>query len=272
MGLHETTLGILEPRQGFERFTLVRRAPTGALCAHVDWYWIVRWKLAGQAPYEQHVLPYPSVNLSFEARGCRVNGVSTRRSTARIEGDGWVLGVKFKPGAFTAFTRRTMKSLVDRAVTLPEAFERDTLEVEQRVTLARSDDEAIEHARRFLESLAPAPVTPALASVQRLVALVERDRTVSSAARLAREARVSVRSLHRAFERYLGVGTRSIIRRARVQDAADRVAHGERVDWAALACELGYHDQSHLIRDFKSQVGDTPSAYAARCRGAAVTP
>lgn len=32
-----------------------------------------------------------------------------------------------------------------------------------------------------------------------------------------------------------------------------------------VALELGYHDQAHLIRDFREQIGDTPAAYARRC-------
>jgi len=44
---------------------------------------------------------------------------------------------------------------------------------------------------------------------------------------------------------------------------------GTSVDWAALAQDLGYHDQSHFIRDFRAQVGATPAAYARRCREAA---
>jgi AraC-like DNA-binding protein len=46
---------------------------------------------------------------------------------------------------------------------------------------------------------------------------------------------------------------------------------GAKVDWATLAQELGYHDQSHLIRDFDDQVGLTPGARplgAPRCAGA----
>jgi AraC-like DNA-binding protein len=38
--------------------------------------------------------------------------------------------------------------------------------------------------------------------------------------------------------------------------------------WAELALELGYHDQAHLIRDFKTQIGLTPAAYAQRCASA----
>jgi AraC-like DNA-binding protein len=65
--------------------------------------------------------------------------------------------------------------------------------------------------------------------------------------------------------RHVGVGPKWIVRRSRVQDAAERVARGERIDWAATAQELGYHDQAHLIRDFRAQVGFTPAAYARRC-------
>jgi AraC-like DNA-binding protein len=47
-----------------------------------------------------------------------------------------------------------------------------------------------------------------------------------------------------------------------VQEAAERAARSEHVDWAALAAELGYADQSHLIRDFRAQIGKTPTEYA----------
>ena len=50
-----------------------------------------------------------------------------------------------------------------------------------------------------------------------------------------------------------------------MQEAAERVAAGAPVVWAALAVELGYHDQAHLIRDFKAQIGFTPAVYAGRC-------
>jgi transcriptional regulator GlxA family with amidase domain len=86
---------------------------------------------------------------------------------------------------------------------------------------------------------------------------------------LARHAGLSQRSLQRLFERYLGLGPKWIICRARVQEAADRVAAGQPVDWAALAVDLGYHDQAHLIHEFKAQVGFTPAVYAERCAAAA---
>jgi transcriptional regulator GlxA family with amidase domain len=94
------------------------------------------------------------------------------------------------------------------------------------------------------------------------------DRELRRAEDLARLAGVSVRTLHRSFERYVGVGPKWILRRSRVQEAAERVASGAPVVWADLALELGYHDQAHLIHDFKAQIGFTPAVYAARCAAA----
>jgi AraC-like DNA-binding protein len=48
--------------------------------------------------------------------------------------------------------------------------------------------------------------------------------------------------------------------RYRVQEAIERAAPD--VDWAALAAELGYSDQAHLVRDFTATIGVSPTAYA----------
>ena len=42
---------------------------------------------------------------------------------------------------------------------------------------------------------------------------------------------------------------------------------GADVDWAALAYELGYSDQAHLVRDFTATIGISPTAYARSLSG-----
>lgn len=61
-------------------------------------------------------------------------------------------------------------------------------------------------------------------------------------------------------------------RRFRVHEAAERVKAGAPPDWTGLALELGYFDQAHFIRDFRSQVGRTPAEYARLCAAGPAAP
>ncbi|MHB1501986.1 MAG: helix-turn-helix domain-containing protein [Candidatus Dormibacteria bacterium] len=54
-----------------------------------------------------------------------------------------------------------------------------------------------------------------------------------------------------------------VLRRYRLLETAEAVREGAEVSWAELAADLGYADQAHLIRDFRSALGQTPAAYAA---------
>ena len=261
------TRGILNPYEGFRRFALARHAPSPELAPWVDCYWTVTWDLGPGEQHEQEVLPHPSVQLAFEAHGATVHGIGTRRFLARLEGSGRVLGAKFLPGAFAAFSARPMGDLVDRVLPLGDVFGEPGRAVAERVSAELEVARAIEHIEGFLRGLGPQRDDSA-ALVARLVALARGEPRITSSAELARRAGLSLRSLQRLFERYIGLGPKWIIRRARVQEAAERVAAGQAVDWAALAIELGYHDQAHLIHEFKAQLGFTPAAYAQRCAAA----
>jgi AraC-like DNA-binding protein len=73
-----------------------------------------------------------------------------------------------------------------------------------------------------------------------------------------------VRSLQRLFAEHVGVSPKWVLRRYRLHEAVARAQGGEALDWAALAQELGYFDQAHLIADFRALVGWTPASYARR--------
>jgi AraC-like DNA-binding protein len=256
------TVGILNPFEGFKHFSLRREPPPDDLAPFVDGFWSVRWDLVGQPPFQQEVLPYPCVNLSTGVGGFEVHGPATKRFVAHLAGRGGVFGTKFTPAGFSAFARVALRELVDRITSVQAA-------TGGAPRLITSDDFAVmrAEAETFLRSFQPVRTEP-MHLADRLVRLAQEDRAIVRAEDLARAANMSVRSLHRLFERHVGVGPKWVVRRSRVQEAAERVARGEHVDWAAAAQDLGYHDQSHLIRDFREQIGSTPAAYARRCEAA----
>lgn len=262
------TRGILNPSEGLARFGLQRLEPTEDLAPFLDRHWIVRWDLRGAPPHEQETLPHPCCHLAFEPARSAVHGVGTKRFVARLEGRGRVIGTKFQPAGFAAFWPEPIGRITDRVIPVDQAFGQGGAALAAEVLACDEDARAVALVEQFLRERSPAPSEP-MRLANELVGLAQSDRSITRAEELARAAALSLRSLQRLFERHVGVGAKWVIQRARVQEAAERAAGGARVDWAALAQELGYHDQAHFIREFKAQVGQPPAAYGVRCASGA---
>jgi AraC-like DNA-binding protein len=66
----------------------------------------------------------------------------------------------------------------------------------------------------------------------------------------------------RAFRRMLGITPHSFLIEMRLERARELLALGQPA--AEVATEVGFFDQSHLIRHFKRRLGRTPKQMAAR--------
>lgn len=266
MSSGDSTRGILRPQLGLEHFQLDRVEPPDDLRSITSGLWTVRWDLPEGRAFEQEILPFPNVNLAFEEGHLNVHGPAQERFVARLAGKGWVAGMRFRPAGFFAVSSLPMSEIVDHVRPAHQALgcaspTFPTSPEEARRTLTR-------YVRACLRRALSGWKTVDLREVERVSGWVERaeaDRGVATAADLAKVAGVSVRTLHRALEKYVGVSSKWIVRRARIQEGAQRVARGESVNWAEVAGALGYHDQAHFIRDFKSQLGVTPAVYAEQC-------
>jgi AraC-like DNA-binding protein len=271
----ESRRGILNPRAGDRRFTLARHAPAPDLAALIERHWTIRWDLREQGPHTQETLPYPHVNLVIGTHRPGVHGVRTTRFVAELEGEGWVVGTKFRPGGFRPFWPAPISSLTDRSVPIAEAFGDEGAALDASVHAAASDAERIAIVEAFLRARRPgldddagvddAGLDDDAALAAKIVDLAQADASIARVSELAERAGVTVRTLQRIFRSHVGVAPKWVIRRFRVQEAADRVARGEAADWPSLACDLGYFDQAHFIREFKAQIGRTPGEYAALC-------
>lgn len=253
--------GVLHQAAAPGGLTVERRMPAEDLARHVEFYWIVRWRLDGERPHEQKVLAHPNVHLVFEAPTGRVYGVQRGLFVRQLTGAGQVFGVKFRPGAARPLLGFPVADLADRAVPVAELFGPAVTEV-ARTVLAGTDVQAMaEHAERFLRELLPEP-DPVAEQVAAIVGRITESPALFRVDQLAAELGLSVRSVQRLFAEYVGAAPKWVLRRARLHEAATRAERGAGVDWAALSAELGYADQAHLTRDFTAAVGISPAAYA----------
>ena len=94
-----------------------------------------------------------------------------------------------------------------------------------------------------------------------LADLLGSDSSVLRVEDAAQALNVSVRTVQRLARRYVGLPPLAMIRRRRLQEAAERLRHEPSTDLAELAAELGYADHAHLTRDFREVLGLTPTGY-----------
>jgi AraC-like DNA-binding protein len=76
-----------------------------------------------------------------------------------------------------------------------------------------------------------------------------------------------VRTLQRLAHRTVGLPPAAMIRRRRLQEAAQRVRDDPGVRLAEVAAELGYSDQAHLAADFRTVLGITAGSYRRSASG-----
>jgi AraC-like DNA-binding protein len=216
----------------------------------------------GRPPLTPQTLPHPSVHVTVEGRRAEVGGVSTQRFVRTLTGRSWVFGIKFRPAMFAGLLGAPLSSITDRTLTIGTVFGA------RGVSFARqlADDEfsaGVQRAEAFLCPLLHDD-DPLASRVRDLVELAAVDRSLVTVEQLAARAGVTKRTLQRQFDRLVGVSPKWVLQRYRLHEANERLKKEPNTDLADLALELGYVDQPHFARDFKSVVGVSPGAYAKR--------
>lgn len=230
------------------------------LDASVRWFWIPRWRLAPGRASRQELLPFPASNLVVEPDAVMVVGPGTRSSHRDLTGEGWAVGALLRPAG--------VAGLIPRPGDLRDAqapFEAQDLHDAVRSAMGGRDEDAgranaVEAFTAWLVARLAAPEEGALLA-NAMEDLIATERSLVHVDQVAARLHISVRTLQRLAERYVGVPPLAIIRRYRLQEAAQRLRQDPGVRVADVAAELGYADQSHLTDDFTRILGITPRGY-----------
>jgi AraC-like DNA-binding protein len=291
-----TTRGHLTPGP---HATVVRLPAPDDVAHLVRQLWIPEWDLPAGERAEQLVLGYPASNVVVEPDGVALHGPTSRASTRVLTGRGWAVGALLRPAGVLLFTERPadlldgsapvsapgLRSAVAEAMagvgpagrrTRPadppggtESVSAPGLRSAAAGAVAGADPAGrhlraasllADHVRTLAAGVPPSAARDGVLA-NRMVDLLEAGTVARSPAGLARELHVSERSLQRLAARFVGMPPQLLLRRRRLQEAAERMRADPAADLGALAAELGFADQSHLTREFRSVLGATPRGY-----------
>lgn len=224
---------------------------------------------AGSA--EPHrVLPDGCLDIVVSSRHAIVVGAMTRPILVPPTDSSGRIGVRFKPGMATAFLRITAAEVTDDHAPL-EAVWRDGADVADFVGSALGTEEAA--VPRLAESLTArlSRVADVPRDMKAAVELIVARGGRVDISRLAASLGITRQHLARRFAAHVGVTPKTLSRVMRMRQAI-RMAAASRVNWAAVAADLGYSDQSHLVAEFRSLTGLTPSRWTAIQRARSLRP
>ncbi|MFZ2511970.1 MAG: helix-turn-helix domain-containing protein [Gordonia sp. (in: high G+C Gram-positive bacteria)] len=282
--MNDDPRGILYP-QDLPRFT--RRPAPDDLADRVRWFWIPRWNLPPGRVSRQHLLPFPATNLVVDPADVTRAGPTTGASYRNLSGCGWAVGASLRPAGLASLFPLPQPNPPPDLVPLPEppllpelvegsppgpSALRDSeitvdfpdLHLAVSSTLDPAQDSTIDDAVAAFaawgrEHLATPDEAGSLANT--MEELIATDRDLVRVEQLAERLAVSIRTVQRLAKRHIGLPPLAVIRRYRLQEAAQRVRDDPALPIAQIAAELGYADHAHLDADFRSVLGFTPATY-----------
>ena len=242
--------GILYPHH-LPRF---ERRPAPADLTHmIRWFWIPRWNLPPGEVSTQKVLPFPATNLVIEPSMIALHGPTTKLSTRKLRGSGWAVGALLRP-AGTGALHPGMTCGTTLRINAP-ALHRSVVS-----SMPHDADTAVDTYAQWMRERA-ADVNEGWQLANRMEDIIAGDRGIVRVEQVAEQLHVSVRSVQRLAKRYVGVSPVAMIRRYRLQEAAQRLREDTHTTIAQIAADLRYADHAHLNAECRQVLGFNPGDY-----------
>lgn len=191
--------------------------------------------------------------------GAALQGASSRPSIIDSAEQRAILWVGFRPGGSVPFFAPPASAMRDDLVPLDALWGRVGATLRERLLEARTPMRKFRTIEAVLlsqaSSLAPDP------AIARIASELHSGTPVSD---VADGLGWTSRRLLRHSSAQLGLTPKRFAGVRRFQRVLREAAGGAPIDWTRIAADAGYHDQAHLIHDFRRFAGMCPTEYAPR--------
>jgi AraC-like DNA-binding protein len=252
--------------------------PKPPLSKFVDSFWLYEGHEAEHKT--ERILPTGTLELAINLRqnelrfydaerpencsrfsGAIVSGASGR-SIAPAE-EAFIIGVHFKPGGAFPFLGLPAGDLADTHVDLETLWGPSAGRLRERVCEAMTSAERFQLLQEALLSRLCQGVEQHYA-VSAALEMFGKNQARPTVREAAKYLGLSQRRFIQVFKAEVGITPKLFSRIQRFQQTRTLIQHNPSINWADLAVDLGYFDQSHFIREFIEFSGLSPTDYLKR--------
>jgi AraC-like DNA-binding protein len=244
------------------------------LSQHISY--IGYWEHTGGTPHRSTALPRGAATIVIELSGREqvdftavgqpalqvpsafITGAGTTSYVTRIDPGQTVMTVHFRPAGARAFLGMPLSDLQDRCIGIDDIFGESSRILRERLTETTSAADRMAMLKKFLLGCLMIHDD----RLHRLLAHLDTDPSITVAQVCALTA-LSPKRLATLFGAEVGLTPKTYLRVRRLQAALRRLDTGAHRG-AEIAADLGYFDQAHFVRDFRSFTAITPSQYPRR--------
>lgn len=246
--------------------------PAPFLRPYVKSYWVLWRNEHLQGLHEEYIHPGGGYGVVFNLGDAFYVDGQPVRERIFLDGSNTVsrrlgfagriaaIGIRFEPGGAYPFLGVPLYELANHLTLLdavPSQPLNDLYEQIMGVTRLHTRISQLEtwllqrlHDDQMLAKLVPASL-----------ALIRAQAGQVSMKQLANDLYISQRQLERLYRTQVGMTPSQYARLVRVERARDLLKTHRHLSAAQVGAALGFYDQSHFIRDFKSIIGVTPHRY-----------
>jgi len=209
----------------------------------------------------------PSGGKHVRTEGAIVHGPQSGYFIIAPRRRGPTAGIHFRPGGAAAFLGVPCNELSDRHLPLADLWggragllRAQLIDCNDAVQVWRTLEQALLYALQSrLQHQRHGPlVHPAISFALRSFAAASGVNRVTP---IQEATGYSPRRFNTLFQQAVGLTPKRFSQIQRLRAVVEQVARGQPVEWAQVAADNGYFDQSHLNRDFRLFSGVTPGQY-----------
>lgn len=259
--------------------TYTKYEPSEKLSSFVVCYFIweseIKEELLVQSPpsgynglvfnYSDPYWAYQSIMQKEEVPLAFASGQFTSNYHLEIKGKIGIIGVVLNPPSLYNLLGFNMAALVNKRLNLVHLLGEMALKIHLKINMATEAEAKINILEDFLSGyLVTAQSKQSI--IDNTIDFIDQNCGMVSIEEVLTKFKFSRRYLEKKFLEKVGISPKLYARIKRFSYLSNIVANSKKIDWQDIVFENGFHDQSHLVKDYKAFNQMSPSHYHQKHR------